>query len=374
MKVETLSITKIFQFGTSRFLQAHADLFISQSQGPKISVIATSGSTQGRTRLAALSSKDGYPVLIRGVENGEFVEREDIVRSIVHSFDATEDWPVLMTKFVNEAEYVISNTTERGFYVPQAYVPNLQQTSRQAPEWFPTKLLALLYARFLTNQRPLVILPTELVGRNGDTLKLILLDLARRARAEPEFTEWLQRECIFANSLVDRIVSQPIEPAGAIAEPYALWAVEMQAGLHMPCAHPSIKIVPDLTRYERLKIHILNLGHSVLAERWQVEALSADLTVRAMLGDPSRLRMLQALYADEVLPGFASHGIESEAQDYVRVTLERFQNPFLDHRLADISGGHIEKVKRRIGDFLSWIPAGAAYPTPTLTALAEKYA
>jgi tagaturonate reductase len=365
--------TTIFQFGTSRFLQAHADLFISEANGPKISVIASSGGAQGRARLAALSSKEGYPVLIRGVENGEFVERREIVSSIAHSFEASEDWLTLIAKFVDEAEFVISNTSERGFYVPEVYIPHLQQILREAPEWFPAKLFALLYARFLANRKPLILLPTELVGRNGDTLKSILLELAARSGVGAQFIEWLGTQSIFANSLVDRIVSQPIEPAGAIAEPYALWAVEMQPGLRMPCAHASIKIVPDLIPYERLKIHILNLGHSVLAERWQVEALDADLTVRAMLADPARLVMLEALYADEVIPGFAAHGLEREAQDYVCVTLERFQNPFLDHRLADIAGGHGEKVRRRVRDFLSWIPQDSTYPTPVLAALSAKY-
>ena len=31
---------------------------------------------------------------------------------------------------------------------------------------------------------------------------------------------------VFGNTLVDRIVSQDIEPVGAIAEPYALWAIQ----------------------------------------------------------------------------------------------------------------------------------------------------
>ncbi len=365
--------TTIFQFGTSRFLQAHADLFISESNGPKISVIASSGSTQGLARLAALSDRRGYAVVIRGVEEGGRVERHITVNSIAHSFDASADWLALIAKFIEEAEFVISNTSERGFYVPQAHILDLQQILREAPKWFPAKLLALLYARFIANARPVTLLPTELVGRNGDSLKSILLDLAARSGADAQFMIWLGTKCIFANSLVDRIVSQPIEPAGAIAEPYALWAVEMQPGLRMPCAHPSIKIVPDLTPYERLKIHILNLGHSVLAECWQVEALDADLTVRAMLADPLRMGMLEALYANEVTPGFAAHDMEREAQDYDSVTLERFQNPFLDHSLVDIAGGHDEKIRRRVRDFLSWIPQGSIYPTPILTALSAKY-
>jgi tagaturonate reductase len=45
----------------------------------------------------------------------------------------------------------------------------------------------------------------------------------------------------------------------------------------------------------------------------------------------------------------------SEAQPYVRVTLERFQNPFLEHRLADIAQNHAAKVRNRIAAFLDWV-------------------
>ncbi|WP_185970248.1 MULTISPECIES: hypothetical protein [unclassified Mesorhizobium] len=53
-------ITPIFQFGTSRFLQAHAALFLHEAMsagdevGP-ITVVAISGSLAGRARLQALA-------------------------------------------------------------------------------------------------------------------------------------------------------------------------------------------------------------------------------------------------------------------------------------------------------------------------------
>ena len=47
-----------------------------------------------------------------------------------------------------------------------------------------------------------------------------------------------------AQAELDRIVSEPIEPVGAVAEPYALWAIEAQPGLVAPTAHPAIRIVP----------------------------------------------------------------------------------------------------------------------------------
>jgi len=69
---------------------------------------------------------------------------------------------------------------------------------------------------------------------------------------------------IFADTLVDRIVSEPIEPIGAVAEPYALWAIR-NGGFGEPVRHPAVRMVDDLAPFERLKLHILNLGHTVLA-------------------------------------------------------------------------------------------------------------
>ena len=73
--------TPIVQFGTSRFLQAQADLFISdamragQAVGP-VTVVQTSGSADRAGRLAAFDGRP-LPIVIRGLENGEPVERTE---------------------------------------------------------------------------------------------------------------------------------------------------------------------------------------------------------------------------------------------------------------------------------------------------------
>jgi tagaturonate reductase len=98
--------TPVFQFGTSRFLQAHADLFIheaavsGEAAGPT-TVMAISGSAAGRARLQALAHEDGYPVVIRGLEAGTPVEREIRVKSIRRALDAETDWPELVALFAD---------------------------------------------------------------------------------------------------------------------------------------------------------------------------------------------------------------------------------------------------------------------------------
>lgn len=264
--------------------------------------------------------------------------------------------------FCEEAAVVISNTGDTGYRV------EADDLRDPVPASFPGKLLALLHARFSANGRPLTILPCELVSRNGAVLKRIMLELQTDRYPDSAFRDWLADTVIWANTLVDRIVSEPLEPAGAIAEPYALMGHRDAAGPHLPCRHPDILLVDDLTPYETLKLHILNLGHTVLADIWMRENRSADETVKTILADPDVRARLLSLYRGEVVPGFAARGLGVEAEAYVAATLERFDNPFLEHRLRDIANHHTEKRARRIGDFLAW---SSSVPMPGLTAIAR---
>jgi tagaturonate reductase len=236
-------------------------------------------------------------------------------------------------------------------------------------------LTELLHRRWQAGRAGVTLLPCELVVRNGDVLRATILGLARDQGREVAFLDWLERECVWANTLVDRIVSEPLHPAGAVAEPYALWAIERQSGLALPFPHPDIVLTDDLERYERLKLHILNLGHSWLAARWHDGGGAADLTVRAALADADTRAALERVMAQDVLPGFAAHGMAEEARAYIATTLERFANPFLDHRLSDIFQGHAAKIDKRIGGFIRWIDgSGETVAMPELRALATHHA
>jgi tagaturonate reductase len=369
-----LTRSTVVQFGTSRFLQAHADLFIDEAakaDQPKltITVVAGSGQAAGRERLKAFGNPAGYPVIIRGIENGQKVERHMTVYSITRGLDAVADWPEVLRTITEDAVCIVSNTTEKGFAVPDDERVDLTNPAAHVPASYPGRLLASLAARFNAGEPGLTIFPTELISRNGDVLKAITLDLARRNGASPTLLAWLEEQCIFANSLVDRIVSEPIDPIGAVAEPYALWAVERVPGLVMPMTHEAIRVVDDLETYARLKIHILNLGHSFLAETWLQGGWADDTTVTQMLADPATRSKLMSVYNDEVLPGFTARGMGAEAADYIAATIQRFDNPFLEHRVRDIANGHSAKVTNRIGAFLEWTGTSA----PALETITQKY-
>ena len=344
----------ILQFGTSRFLQAHVDLFVSQAleRGAALGTIAVVQSTDSpasSARTAALASGTPYRVLIQGVDNGQVVEQSLSASAISHALHAAEQWPALRLGFVEQVKVVVSNTGDRGYQLDAQDTPALLADDALAPISFPGKLLVLLHDRWQHNPRaPLSLFPCELVARNGDVLRDLLVDLARDWALGSAFEAYLTHHCRWANSLVDRIVSQALEPVGAVAEPYALWAIERQEGLVLPCSHEAIVLTDDLDHYERLKLFTLNLGHSYLAERWLSDARPEHETVYQAMQSPALRADLETLWASEVLPVFAALGQFDAAKRYVDSVRERFANPFLQHRLADIASNHEDKKKRRL--------------------------
>ncbi|NIA70588.1 mannitol dehydrogenase family protein [Pelagibius litoralis] len=363
--------TPILQFGTSRFLQAHVDLFVSEAlkkseaAGP-ITVVQTSGDPARARRLKALALPAGFPVRVEGLRDGKPETYSKQITSVCRTLSTATDWAAVVRAAVEEAEFIISNTGDKGF------LPN---DSDDAPDFvqamsYPAKLTQLLLARFRVNAKPLQVMPTELIAGNGDALRCRTLELA--AAFGDDFVGYLQTDVVWVNSLVDRIVSKPLEPAGAVAEPYALWAIEDQPGLKLPCRHAAIKVVADLGAIEALKLYILNLGHSYLADRWLKAGSPEGATVREAMASPETRGRLEALYRDEVLPGFAAAGMGGEAGTYLAATLDRFANPYLEHRLSDIAQNHDAKIERRIAAFVNWArKSGDKGDKPVLTALME---
>ena len=111
----------------------------------------------------------------------------------------------------------------------------------------------------------------------------------------------------------------------------------------------------DLAFYERLKLFLLNAGHTFLAERWLQEGRRADETVREAMADAPLRAALEALWAQEILPVFSALGTAARAQadTYLVDVRERFENPFLNHRIADIAQNHAQKKQRRFGPILA---------------------
>ncbi|HEY0586965.1 MAG TPA: mannitol dehydrogenase family protein [Pseudoduganella sp.] len=341
----------ILQFGTSRFLQAHVDLFIGEALESgnalgRVTVVQTTSSAESARRVAAFRQGGAYPVIVRGWQDGAPYQCEHQVSSVANALQASQDWPQVVAAAV-AAQVIVSNTGDRGYELSESDNAQLLQNGR-VPQSFPAKLLVLLHARYILGAARVTLMPCELVVNNGSVLRDVVLGLARSWDMDSAFQAWLERSCTWVNSLVDRIVSQALDPAGAVAEPYALWAIEAQPGMVLPCTHPQVVVTDHLAPYERRKLLMLNLGHTFLAEQWLTGRQPAGLTVREAMADHALRAGLEAVWEEEVLPLFDALGEGELSRAYLAQVRDRFSNPFLDHRLADIAQNHEEKKRRRL--------------------------
>jgi tagaturonate reductase len=343
----------ILQFGTSRFLQAHVDLFVAEAARSdpskalgKITVVQSTSSAESRARIDALRATGVYPVRIRGRRGDKTIDITVKGDAITDALNAIDDWSTLRERVRHDVKVIVSNTGDTG-YVSFEEDVHRSIDAPSVPRGFPAKLTALLHDRFIAGAEPLTVLPCELISRNGDTLRDLIIDIAGQWHADDTFIRYLRCDCIWVNSLVDRIVSESIQPVGAIAEPYALWAIERQAGMVLPCEHESIVLTDDLAHYERLKLLLLNLGHTMLAELWLAEQSPANMNVLDAMHHPAWREALESTWSDEVLPIFDALGKYDASRAYLADVRDRFENPFLDHRLSDIALNHAEKKQRR---------------------------
>jgi tagaturonate reductase len=344
----------ILQFGTSRFLLAHVALFVSEAleRGDAIggiSVVQTTSNPSSRARVAALNQTGSYPVKIRGRERGAIVDKVVHGRAIRAAWIADRDWAMIRNAVIHDVRAIVSNTGDTGYRLDPRDTAAVLASDGPVPHSYPAKLLVLLHARW--RERPdsgVSIFPCELVASNGDTLRDLVIGLVERWEQPASFIAYLSQRCVWINSLVDRIVSEPIEPVGAVAEPYALWAIERRPGMELPCTHENIVVTDNLRSYEQLKLFFLNLGHTWLADQWLAHGRSATETVVEAMNDAVLRDGLEAVWAEEVLPVFDAMGLRNRAEQYAASVRERFLNPYLRHRIADIANNHPEKVRRRI--------------------------
>src|SRR5215831_1690420 len=339
----------VLRFGSGKFLRGFVDLFIHEAnrEGQTVGRVVVVQTT-GDSRANVLNQQNGrYHVLIRGLENGQVVDRVEAVESISRALVATQRWAdVLAFARSPQLRCIISNTAEVGYTLDQA-----DNASDKPPRSFPAKLLLVLKERYEAGQPGVTLLPCELFEHNADMLLGLLQQLADAWSLTRGFVEWLRRQCVWHNTLVDRIVSaQPTEhPLLArdalltVAEPFAFWAIESKTGEVSPFRHPAIKTTIDVMPYFLRKVRILNAAHTALVTKAVPRGIA---TVREAVSDPEISAWLDKLLFEEIVP--VLRGRVEGPEEFAKQTLERFRNPFLVHKFSDIRAYHDAKVKIRL--------------------------
>jgi tagaturonate reductase len=339
----------VLQFGSGRFLRAFADLFIHQAneQGQSVGRVVIVQST-GAERAGGLNKQSGrYHVVVRGLEGGSVADRVEQVESVSRAIPAATAWAdVRALARSPDLRVILSNTTESGYDLHPEDSPG-----GAPPRSFPAKLLAVLRERYEAGQGGVTVIPCELREHNADLLQGIVLQLARDWKLSEGLQRWIAQKCVWLNTLVDRIVTgtpkdHPLLADDAmltVCEPYALWAIQQKAGVEPFLRHPAVVWTPDVQPYFLRKVRILNGAHTALLIKAKPRGF---VTVREAVKDPELGAWLERLLFEEIVP--VLEGRVDDGPGFTRQTLERFRNPFVEHKLADIAAHHATKVEVRL--------------------------
>jgi len=354
---------RVLQFGEGNFLRGFVDWMLERMN--------RQGLFQGRAVLVQpiadgasdrINQQDGlFTVLLRGVESNARSEASELVTSVSRCLDPHVEFDAFLACARQpELRFVVSNTTEAGIRLDAG-----DRLDARPSASFPGKLTQLLYARYRHFDgdpgRGLILLPCELIERNGDALSRAVLELAAAWQLEASFVTWLQHSCVFANTLVDRIITgYPEDEVEELAQRFGYrdalvvagelfhsWVIECPRPLEeeLPLAAAGLGVVwtSDMTPYRERKVRILNGAHTLVC---LAAFLDGKDTVRECMEDPLFRDYVEGAIFDEILPTL--HLPPAELSSFAESVLERFESPFIRHQLLSISLNSVSKYRARI--------------------------
>ena len=341
---------QVLQFGTGNFLRGFIEPLIEElnRQGESLQVCLVQ-STDGST-LQGLRAQDyAYSLYVAGMEQGKSIEQFQEITCIKDGLSLPSDSKKFLSLALSqELKYIISNVTEAGLVWKQEGLKD------QIASSFPGRLTQWLYTRF--EQAPeleTILLPCELIPNNGDFLKSLIQQHALAWKLDAEFLNWINLNCRFFNTLVDRIVpgfpkqlAEKVAPYTVQVEPYLFWGIEGsdQDLEKLPFRKGKGVVLTDsLISYTKRKISILNGLHTYLAAFGMLKQIK---TVQEYVQDTDRLHALNLLVEEEIFP-FLNQPLDS-LRDYTSAIFDRFKNPYMAHALHDISLQSIAKFKSRL--------------------------
>lgn len=383
---------KVVQFGEGNFLRAFIDWQIdvlNKTTDFNGSVVIVQPLPGGL--VEKLNEQDGlYTLYLQGLKDGKAVKEHTIINSVSRGINPyTQYEEYLKVAEQPELRFVISNTTEAGI----AFDEN-DKLDGNCQNSYPGKLTAFLYRRFKTfngqKDKGMIIIPCELIDRNGVKLKEAILQFAKLWNLGDKFAQWINDANTFCCTLVDRIVpgyprdtiKEITEELGYednlvdVGEQFHLWVIEgpqwIKKELPTEKAGLNVKFVDDVTPYRTRKVRILNGSHTALVA---VAYLYGIDTVSESVNHEVVGKYLKGVMYDEIIPTLDLPA--DELKYFAGAVLERFQNPFVKHYLMSIALNSMSKFETRdLPSLLEYVNRKGVLPKKlvfSLAALIEFY-
>ncbi|MBO7176925.1 MAG: tagaturonate reductase, partial [Clostridia bacterium] len=190
---------RVIQFGEGGFLRGFVDWMLQKINATTDfngNVVVVQPIEKGMCDM--LTEQNGlYTHIVRGKEGVEMTAIDVISRCV----KPYEDFAAYLALAENpDFRFIFSNTTEAGIVFQDTDKP-----TDVPPASVPAKLTLLLKRRFDLGLRGFILIPCELIDRNGDNLKKAVLSYAKLWGYDEAFAAWVEKENVFCNTLVDRI-------------------------------------------------------------------------------------------------------------------------------------------------------------------------
>tara|TARA_R110002074_G_scaffold5143_4_gene25257 strand:- start:2064 stop:3548 length:1485 start_codon:yes stop_codon:yes gene_type:complete len=199
------------------------------------------------------------------------------------------------------------------------------------------------------------IMSCDNIQHNGDVAREMLLTFARKQNED--LAKWIEKEVCFPNSMVDRIT--PVTTQSDIdylqdtfglqdewpvtCEPFIQWVIEDNFSNGRPeFEKVGVQFVTDVKPYEKMKLRLLNAGHSVLGI---LGAIHGHKTINACTEDKTFIAYLRAFMDREATPILDElEGINLSS--YKDSLQERFANPNIKDSVSRICSESSAKLPK----------------------------
>lgn len=316
----------------------------------------------------ALAPQDGlYTLAIRDADSqGQPRQRLQVIGAVRSLLVAPENPQAVLDAIAATDNRIVSLTvTEKGYcHDPATGALRLDHPDivhdlahPQAPRSAIGMLVYGLQLRHARGHGPLTLLSLDNLPANGRVLRAAVLRFAEEI--DSSLRLWIERQCRFPCSMVDRIVPRTTEGDRAavsaalgcndawpvLGEPFFDWAIEDEFAADRPdWTLGGARFVQDAEPFERLKLRMVNGTHSSLA---YLGAMAGWHTVDQAIAQPALRTHIEALMRDEIEPTLpALPGLDLAT--YRHNLLARFANPALAHRTQQIAMDGSQKLPQRL--------------------------
>ncbi|MGF3056456.1 mannitol dehydrogenase family protein [Microbacterium sp. YY-01] len=349
---------RIIHLGLGHFFRAHQAWYTAHAHdAAEWGIAAFTGRSVASAE--ALNHQDGLFTLVeRGPEN----DRLEVVGSVTEAV-AGQNIERLETFARDPQVAVVTLTvTESGYRLNTAGLPDLDnvdvradldalRAGASASLTVLGRLTSALRARCNAGGGPIAVVPCDNIPSNGAFVARGVVEFAEQV--DPDLAAWITANVSFVSTSVDRITPHTdetpdiVSSAGwldeltVITEPFSDWVL---AG-DFPAGRPGwesagARFVDDIEPWENRKLWLLNGAHSLLTFAGMQRGLS---TVAEAITDSECRALVEAFWTEAVL--CLPHG--TEHVQYRRQLIERFANPRIVHRLAQIAAEATTKVQFR---------------------------